>query len=133
MTNHKRAGKGKLGKSSKRGSFVGLIEAIETDDQVTLRPLTVSSAAFRAAAIVRTMRRASNLSQQELAERLGLSQARISEIEAGVGAQGPTWDLMERIADACDSKILISPHDTLVALDAAEFPDARRQWKLAAS
>lgn len=133
MSDHKRAGKGKLGKASRRGSFAGLIEAIEADDQAALRTPTVSSAAFRAAAIVRTMRRAGNLSQKELAERLGVSQARISEIEAGAGAQGPTWDLMERIAQACDSKILISPHDTSVALDAAGFPDAARQWKLAAN
>lgn len=106
-----------------RGSFLGLIKDIERHDAEHGRAPVVSSAAFRAAAIVRTMRKARGLSQKELAERLGFSQARISEIEAGLGPQGPTWDLMERISRASDSKILILPHDASVVLDATGFHD----------
>jgi transcriptional regulator with XRE-family HTH domain len=46
------------------------------------------------------MRKAAGLSQSELAERIGVKQSRISEIESGVGTQGPTWEVMERIAAA---------------------------------
>ncbi|MFT3723878.1 MAG: helix-turn-helix domain-containing protein [Hyphomonadaceae bacterium] len=127
-----RSDRTKMGSAEKRGSFFELIEEIGRDDVAHGRSPAVAGAAFRAAAIVRAMRKAGGLSQVDLAKRLGLSQARISEIEAGLGAQGPTWDLMERIASACDSKILISPHDTGLALDAAEFPESLRYWKLAA-
>lgn len=61
----------------------------------------ISSAAMRAGTIVRGMRRTAHFSQAELAERIGVSQARISEIEIGEGPQGPTFALLERIGAAC--------------------------------
>jgi DNA-binding XRE family transcriptional regulator len=61
----------------------------------------LSSAAMRAGDLVRAMRKEAGLSQSQLAKRLEVTQARISEIEAGIGAQGPTWDLMERLSAAC--------------------------------
>jgi HSP20 family protein len=61
---------------------------------------TLSSAALRAGDLIRTMRKAAGMSQLELARKIDVSQARISEIEAGLGSQGPTWDVMERIATA---------------------------------
>lgn len=61
----------------------------------------LSSAAMRAGDLVRAMRKDAGLSQSQLAKRLEVTQARISEIEAGIGAQGPTWDLMERLSAAC--------------------------------
>jgi DNA-binding transcriptional regulator YiaG len=125
-TNHR-----KTSNPDKKGSFEGLIGAIEADDIRRGQTPALTSAAFRAAAIVRTMRKSGQLSQQDLADRLGLSQARVSEIESGVGVQGPTWDLMERIAKACDSKILISPHDAGFAIDAAEFPEPATHWAIA--
>jgi ribosome-binding protein aMBF1 (putative translation factor) len=55
--------------------------------------------------LVRRMREAADrgrgISQQELARRLGVSQARISTIERGNGHQGPTYELLKRIARAC--------------------------------
>lgn len=62
-------------------------------------------AALRAGNLVRQMRHEAGLSQRALGKALGVSQARISEIEAGTGAQGPTWMLMERIAEACGHTI----------------------------
>lgn len=61
----------------------------------------LSSAALRAGDLVRTMRRSAGLSQSELAAMMGVKQSRVSEIEAGLGSQGPTWDVMERVASAC--------------------------------
>ena len=124
------ANRRKVSNPKKRGSFEGLIGAIEADDARRGEAPAIFSAAVRAAAIVRTMRKSGNLSQKELADRLGLTQARISEIESGVCTQGPTWDLMERVAKACASRILISPHASGFAIDAAEFPEPSRHWAI---
>ncbi|HVQ08389.1 MAG TPA: helix-turn-helix transcriptional regulator [Allosphingosinicella sp.] len=62
-------------------------------------------AALRAGTLVRKMRREAGFSQKALADTLGVSQARVSEIEAGAGTQGPTWAIMERIAIACDCEL----------------------------
>jgi transcriptional regulator with XRE-family HTH domain len=61
----------------------------------------LSSAALRAGDLVRNMRKEAGLSQTALAAMIGVKQSRISELEAGVGSQGPTWDVMERVAMAC--------------------------------
>jgi transcriptional regulator with XRE-family HTH domain len=61
--------------------------------------------ALRAAKVVRAMRKGAGLSQKQLAERVGFSQARMSEIELGKGTQGPSWAVMERIASACGQAI----------------------------
>jgi transcriptional regulator with XRE-family HTH domain len=70
---------------------------------------TSLGAALRAGALVRGMRKAIGYSQKDLAARLDISQARVSEIEAGVGPQGPTWALMERIAAACGRELGLLP------------------------
>jgi DNA-binding XRE family transcriptional regulator len=58
-------------------------------------------AALRAARFVRETREAAELSQAKLATRLGVSQARVSEIEKGAGTYGVSVELLERIAIAC--------------------------------
>jgi|SRR5262249_27435704 len=69
----------------------------------------LSSAALRAGDLIRTMRKTAGLSQSELAARMGVKQSRVSEIEAGLGAQGPTWDVMERVASACGRDLRALP------------------------
>ena len=68
-----------------------------------------SSASFRAATLVRSMRKDAAFSQRDLATRIGVTQARISEIEAGLGKHGPSWDVMERIAAVCGREIGLIP------------------------
>ncbi|RXG87330.1 helix-turn-helix transcriptional regulator [Bradyrhizobium zhanjiangense] len=88
--------------SNGRGrSLADLVEKIEHADPNLSAEKQLSSAAMRAGELVRAMRKDARLSQSQLAEKLGVSQARVSEIESGVGIQGPTWDLMERISVAC--------------------------------
>ncbi len=98
-----------VGARARRTSLMPLIDGLaryyEHDAE---RP--ISGAAYRAGALVRMMRKSNGLSQAELGKRIGVSQARISEIETGIGVQGPTWDLMERIAAACDAAILFRTH-----------------------
>jgi transcriptional regulator with XRE-family HTH domain len=93
---------------------------------------TVSSAAFRAGAVIRIMRKSRGLTQAELAECLGVSQARVSEMEAGLGPRGPSWDLMERVANACSAIILVSPLESDRAIDASS-PGGGRQWTVTAA
>ena len=88
-----------------------------TFERVSLGELVGSSPAFaeqvrrsrdviEGGALVRRMREMADggagISQEELARRLGLSQARISAIEKGGGTQGPTYELLKRVARACD-------------------------------
>jgi DNA-binding XRE family transcriptional regulator len=121
----------RLGKDSHRGSFDALIVDIERAQAEDGEEPTVSSAAFRAGQIIRMFRKGKGMSQAMLARRLGVTQARISELEAGLGPRGPSWDLMERIANACDATILVSPPSSDIAFDAAEPSNAKRYWAMA--
>lgn len=98
----------------KRGTFLPLVEEIEREGGGT----GLSGAAFHAGALVRSMRKTGHLSQAVLADRLRMSQARISEIEAGVGVRGPSWTLMKRIAEACGAVILVRQGETEIQVDA---------------
>jgi len=74
----------------------------------------LSSAAMRAGTMVREMRKGAGLSQGELAERIGVTQERVSEIERGAGPQGPTFALLERIAAACGWRLAALPAEEAV-------------------
>jgi transcriptional regulator with XRE-family HTH domain len=64
-----------------------------------------ASAALEAGQLVRALRKRAGLTQQALAERLSMTQARVSAIEAGEGRDGPTYGLLKRIAAACDMSL----------------------------
>jgi transcriptional regulator with XRE-family HTH domain len=88
--------------SRKRGRpIAALVREFETHDSKATKGRGISSAAIRAGDIVRSLRKAAGLSQSQLATMLGVTQSRVSEIESGMGTQGPTWHIMERIAAAC--------------------------------
>ena len=91
----------KVGSKGRGRPLADLVEKIEHTNPHLASDRGLSSAAMRAGDLVRAMRKDAGLSQSQLAERLEVTQARISEIEAGIGSQGPTWDLMERISVAC--------------------------------
>lgn len=88
----------------KRGPLSKLIDKIDE-----ARGNNRFGAPFRAGMLVRQLRNDAGMSQRELGEALGISQARVSEIEAGSGPNGPTWALMERIAKACNREIGVLP------------------------
>lgn len=97
----------RAGSGTKGEALADLAEEIERERPDLARAHGLSSAAMRAGDLVRGMRKSARLTQSELAKRLGVSQARISEIEVGLGVQGPTWDLMERVAKACGMRIAV--------------------------
>ncbi|WP_044558542.1 helix-turn-helix domain-containing protein [Azospirillum sp. B4] len=53
------------------------------------------------ARLIRHARQAAELSQTELANRLGVSQPRISDLESGRGTEGVTYALLLRVIRAC--------------------------------
>lgn len=106
-------------------------------ERVSLDELVGSSAGFaeqvrrsrdvlEGGSLVRRMREMADegagISQEELARRLGLSQARISAIERGGGPQGPTYELLKRVARACGLALepTLRPQDTEEAREASE-------------
>lgn len=98
-------------KSGSRGRpLADLIEEFETQAPARVAEANVSGAALRAAHAIRSMRLEASLSQSELASKIGVKPSRISELEAGVGRQGPTWDVMERITTACGKDIAFLRH-----------------------
>ncbi|WP_424137716.1 helix-turn-helix transcriptional regulator [Roseomonas chloroacetimidivorans] len=60
-----------------------------------------AAAALEAGRLVRELRQAAGLTQVQLADRLNVSQARVSAIEKGEGRDGPSYGLLKRIAAAC--------------------------------
>jgi DNA-binding XRE family transcriptional regulator len=123
----------KIGNEAKRGSFDTLVGDIERAARERGEEPPLSSAAFRAGSLIRMMRKSRSLTQAALAKRIGVTQARVSELESGMGSRGPSWELMERIAKACSATILISPTESDIAIDASEPANAERQWTLAAT
>ena len=65
-------------------------------------------AALRAARFVRDTREAAHLSQAKLADRLGMTQARVSQLEKGAGKYGVSVELLERVAVACGGSLEFS-------------------------
>jgi len=63
------------------------------------------SAALHAAEFIGHTRKAAHLSQAKLAEKIGVSQARVSQMEKGIGRYGPSLGLLERIASACGGSL----------------------------
>jgi HSP20 family molecular chaperone IbpA/DNA-binding XRE family transcriptional regulator len=61
-----------------------------------------ADAVQEAARFVRQMRDYAKLSQKVLGEKLGVSQARISEIERGNSPEGVSYALLKRVARACN-------------------------------
>jgi len=65
------------------------------------------SAVLQAARLIRQMREGAELTQRELAKRVGTPQPYLSELERGTGAQGPTFLMLQRIAKACGTELRI--------------------------
>lgn len=71
----------------------------------------VAKYALEAAALVRDIRnKADNglgIDQSELARRMNVTQARISQLERGDGPRGPTYAMLKRVAIACNVELQI--------------------------
>ena len=67
------------------------------------------NASLRAAEFLKEVRERAGLSQSELAAKLGVTQARISQIENAQSHKGgPTFDLLSRISHACGGELVLA-------------------------
>lgn len=105
----RRARRARVASGHKGRPLADIVARLEQRNPALARESGLSSSAMRAGDLVRGLRKAARLSQAALARKLGVSQARISEIEAGAGAQGPTWDVMERVFIACRARLAVMP------------------------
>ena len=64
----------------------------------------------QAGRLIKSMREAAGLNQKALASAIGSSQAHISDLERGVGPQGPSVAVMARIAHACGMHLTFCAH-----------------------
>jgi transcriptional regulator with XRE-family HTH domain len=83
----------------------------------------LSSAAVRAGRLVREMRQAKGWTQVRLAKELGWDQVRISNIERGEGTRGPTFDVLQKIAAACDYDIEFKPRQAAASVGYLDILD----------
>ena len=93
----------------RRRPIADFVAEIERESPGLAESMGISSAALRAGDLIRWMRRAAGLSQHGLAGRMAITQGRVSELEAGLGPQGPTWDVMTRAAEACGTEFRFVP------------------------
>lgn len=84
-----------------------LLREIEADPDFRAPVLRIR-AARQTATLLRTLRGDAGLTQRELARRLGVSQARISQVESGDIDHLPSLDFIHLFADACGQRLTLS-------------------------
>ena len=71
-------------------------------DEGTRAALEMAEGVQEAARFIRQMRTEAKLTQKALGDRLGVNQARISELERGGSPEGVSYALLRRVAIACE-------------------------------
>jgi transcriptional regulator with XRE-family HTH domain len=91
--------------------------------------LAHDTAGARAGLFLRTMRNAAGLTQVQLGEMARMKQSDISDLENGKGAQGPGFDVIARVADACGFYVTfeVKRASTTHKTQAAAVEAARRE------
>lgn len=103
-------------------SFRELLQSVEDDPGLRLARIR-AGAARRISSLLASMRADAGLTQAELGRRLGVSQARISQIESGLTDTTPALDFAFAYADACGRTMDISAVPTeRIATEATESP-----------
>ena len=97
------------------------------DPQMRIAVQTVE-AINRAAELVRTLRRSKNLTQKELGTMLGVSQARISQIESGSVENSPSIEVLSDIAGRCGERLYVTLASEIYDLQAS-LKEARSETK----
>ena len=85
---------------------------IKTDRRMRAAWLEVAAARM-AANLLRTVRMRHDLNQQDMAELLGVSQARISQVESGRVEDIPSLELIYRFLDACGERLVLSSESSM--------------------
>ncbi|MBI5909649.1 MAG: helix-turn-helix transcriptional regulator [Betaproteobacteria bacterium] len=64
---------------------------------------------LESAQFIRELRKTSGLTQEDLAKRMGVTQALIARLEVGGGKRGMTIEMLARVASACGQTLLVQP------------------------
>jgi transcriptional regulator with XRE-family HTH domain len=104
-----RLGKPRVSSGKKGKPLDFLLSRIEAKHPGIEQEIGMSSAAVRAGRQVREMRLAKGFTQAQLAAALNWDQVRISNVERGEGPLGPTFDVLQKIAAACNYDIEFKP------------------------
>ncbi len=72
-------------------------------------------ALIRLGTLLRQVREASGMTQLELAERVGMTQPAVSQMESGFGPHGPEIDTVMRFVQGCDFDLEIAVEHRQVA------------------
>lgn len=106
-------------------SFETVLQRLEAEQPEIAAAAPTTSAAMRVGRRVQEQRKALGLTQAQLAERAGLKQSAVSDIERGNGRHGPTAAVLCRIADALGAPLVIEPASATPSEDeAAVSPSA---------
>lgn len=65
------------------------------------------TAVLQAGSLIREMRERAELTQRDLARKVGTTQPYLSDLERGTGLQGPTYLMLTNIARACGFSLRI--------------------------
>src|SRR5262249_21132774 len=96
MTNRK-----KLSTREKRQRAISDLVGDDLDEQSRIA-LETAEMVREAARFMREMRESAGMTQGQLGKKLGVSQARISELEKGNSPEGMSYALLRRAAKACN-------------------------------
>ena len=77
-------------------------------------------ALIRMGEMLRNLREASGLRQEELAAKIGMSQPAISRLESGFGPRGPEMETIMRFVHGCEAELVVGVKSRRVA-EAPEF------------
>jgi transcriptional regulator with XRE-family HTH domain len=103
---------GKASPVSRPATIADYAADINTDPRMRAAWLEVSAARM-AAGLLRAARLRHELSQIAMAEALGVSQARISQVESGRVEDIPSLELISRFLDACGERLVLSSESSM--------------------
>lgn len=103
---------GKVSSVTKPATIADYAADINTDQRMRAAWLEVSAARM-AASLLRAARMRHELSQMEMAQLLGVSQARISQVESGRVEDIPSLELISRFLDACGERLVLSSESSM--------------------
>lgn len=118
----------KVGSGDRGRPVADLLARVERKYPGIEEKIGLSSAALRAGQLVREIRKSRGWTQTQLADLLGWDQERISNIERGEGTRGPTFDVLQKIAIACDYDLLFAPRVQAVAAEVGSSTEAKSQF-----
>jgi transcriptional regulator with XRE-family HTH domain len=118
----------KVGSGDRGRPVADLFARVERKYPGIEEKIGLSSAALRAGQLVREIRKSRGWTQTQLADLLGWDQERISNIERGEGTRGPTFDVLQKIAIACDYDLIFAPRMQAVVAEVGSSTGAKSQF-----